>query len=196
MRHAATTWPLKRCASNTTRSACQARRRNSGSTGNNHTGVTGCAGRWLYGRGCECLSGTRVVEFYSTPFVFITDTFTGKVLCFFQLGSGHLFRSKISQLPTLLIPIRGSNISPHMGIDTVPYDTPSLSVHHTQIELGIGIPPVRQQVCTTSPQSYRPVENLVLCGTSNSDRTGPRKTQSQRFALSHSQSWHPKINSR
>ena len=24
-----------------------------------------------------------------------------------------------------------------MGIDTVPYDTPSLSVHHTQIELGL-----------------------------------------------------------
>jgi hypothetical protein len=28
----------------------------------------------------ECLSGTRIIGFHSTPFVFFRDTFTGKVL--------------------------------------------------------------------------------------------------------------------
>ncbi len=43
-------------------------------------------------RGCVGLSGTRVVGFHSTPFVFLTDTFTGKVLCFFKLGWGQAFQ--------------------------------------------------------------------------------------------------------
>ena len=43
------------------------------------------------GRVCECLSGTCVVEFYSTPFVFLTDTFTGKVLCAREVGGRFNF---------------------------------------------------------------------------------------------------------
>jgi hypothetical protein len=29
------------------------------------------------------------VEFYSTPFVFLTDTFTGEFLCGRDVGGGH-----------------------------------------------------------------------------------------------------------
>lgn len=37
-------------------------------------------------RTSERLSGTCVVEFYSTPFLFLTDTITGKILCVSDLG--------------------------------------------------------------------------------------------------------------
>ena len=37
------------------------------------------------GKGCQFLG----VEFYSTPFVFLTDTFTGMFLCFCELGGGQ-----------------------------------------------------------------------------------------------------------
>ena len=35
------------------------------------------------------------VEFYSTPFVFLTDTFTGKFLCGGDVGRGHSFRNDV-----------------------------------------------------------------------------------------------------
>ena len=48
------------------------------------------------------------VEFYSTPFVFFTDTFTGKVLCFLKLGWGHFLPKIIPQLRTQLVSLRPS----------------------------------------------------------------------------------------
>jgi hypothetical protein len=42
----------------------------------------------VYQRNCEMEEG---VEFYSTPFVFITDTFTGEVLYGKDIGGGHFF---------------------------------------------------------------------------------------------------------
>jgi len=38
----------------------------------------------------------RFIEFYSTPFVFFTDTFSGKFLCGFDLGGVHPFRNDVS----------------------------------------------------------------------------------------------------
>ena len=60
-------------------------------------------------------------EVYSTPFVFLTDTFTGKSLCFCDLGRGHPFRNEVSQLPSFFTSIGPSKICPHMGIDFVLY---------------------------------------------------------------------------
>ena len=60
-------------------------------------------------------------EVYSTPFVFLTDTFTGKSLCFCDLDRGHPFRNEVSQLPSFFTSIGPSKICPHMGIDFVLY---------------------------------------------------------------------------
>jgi hypothetical protein len=65
-------------------------------------------------------------EFYSTPLVFLTDTFTGKFLCGRDVGRGHLFGNEISQLHSRLTSIRRNNIHPHIGIDIVLQDTLTL----------------------------------------------------------------------
>ena len=40
------------------------------------------------------------MEFYSTPFVFFTDAFTGEVLCGGDVGRGHSFRNCVPfQIP-------------------------------------------------------------------------------------------------
>ena len=75
--------------------------------------------------------------FYSTPFIVLTDTFSGKFLYGGDVGRGHVFCNQISQLTPVLTSIRGTDISPHMGIDIVLYDTISGCVHHTQIDLGM-----------------------------------------------------------
>ena len=41
---------------------------------------------------------------HSTPFVFLTDTFTGKFLCFSDLGRGHPFRNDVSVFHRVLVP--------------------------------------------------------------------------------------------
>ena len=74
----------------------------------------------------EELAGSEGVEIemrevYSTPFVFLTDTFTGKSLCFCDLGRGHPFRNEVSQVPSFFTSIGPSKICPHMGIDFVLY---------------------------------------------------------------------------
>lgn len=38
-------------------------------------------------------------ELCSTPFVFLKDTFTGKVICFFKFGWGHLFSKTFDIFP-------------------------------------------------------------------------------------------------
>ena len=48
------------------------------------------------------------VEFHSTPFVFVTDTFTGKFLCGFYLGWGHYLkyfylRYRLNPVPILFL---------------------------------------------------------------------------------------------
>ena len=53
------------------------------------------------------------------PFVLLTDTFTGKFLCDRDVRGGHFLLKIIPQLGTLLISIRSSNISPHMGTDII-----------------------------------------------------------------------------
>ncbi len=73
---------------------------------------------------------------YSAPLVLLTDAFAGEFLCFSKLGWGHSLGKSISQLCTFLIPIRRSDIRPHMGIETVLWNPFSLGVHHTQISLG------------------------------------------------------------
>ena len=77
-------------------------------------------------RAMKQLAGSEGVEIemrevYSTPFVFLTDTFTGKSLCFCDLGRGHPFRNEVSQLPSFFTSIGPSKICPHMGIDFVLY---------------------------------------------------------------------------
>ena len=64
----------------------------------------------------------------STPFRFLTDTFTGKVLCFGDVSRGHFLRNRISQFRTQLISICSSNISPHMGIDPILDDLVPIAV--------------------------------------------------------------------
>ena len=45
----------------------------------------------------ECLSGTAV-RFHSTPFVFLTDAFTGEVLCGGDVGGGHPCDLRVSDM--------------------------------------------------------------------------------------------------
>jgi len=52
-----------------------------------------------------------------TPFIFHTETFTGKFICFFKLEWRNLFRNDFVQLTTFFMPARGSDIPPHMGRD-------------------------------------------------------------------------------
>jgi hypothetical protein len=73
------------------------------------------------------------------PLYFFTDTFTGRFFPGFKLGWGHSFRSEVSHFGANLIPIRGSKISPHMGIYIILRNTFSVLVHQTQIVLGRGI---------------------------------------------------------
>ena len=40
--------------------------------------------------------GESGVEFHSTPFVFLTDAFTGEFLCGGDVGRGHSFRNDVS----------------------------------------------------------------------------------------------------
>ena len=80
------------------------------------------------------------VEFYSTPFVFLTDTFTGKFLCGRDVGRGHFLRNDVSVVSCGLVPRRCGNVQPHMGVDIVLDDALSVVVHPTQIVLGRGIP--------------------------------------------------------
>jgi hypothetical protein len=44
------------------------------------------------------------VRFYSTPFEFLTDTFTGEFLCVSDLGRGHSFRNDVSVFDRTLVP--------------------------------------------------------------------------------------------
>ena len=64
-------------------------------------------------------------RFYSTPFAFLTDAFTGEFLCGVDVGRGHIFSSDFSHLTTLFIPVRCGDVSPHMGIDPILYHTTS-----------------------------------------------------------------------
>ena len=43
------------------------------------------------------------VEFNSTPFVFLTDAFTGEFLCFCDLVGGHLSRNDVSVRDRIII---------------------------------------------------------------------------------------------
>jgi len=42
---------------------------------------------------------------FSTPFIVLASTFTGKVLCFFNLRRRHLLHDKISDFNCILISI-------------------------------------------------------------------------------------------
>ena len=46
----------------------------------------------------------RGMAFYSTPLVFLTDTFTGKILRFCKLRSGHLSGKDVSTFYRTLVP--------------------------------------------------------------------------------------------
>ena len=50
------------------------------------------------------LSRVTGVEVCSTPFVFLTDAFTGEFLCVCDLGRGHLFRNDVSVFDRKLVP--------------------------------------------------------------------------------------------
>ena len=54
----------------------------------------GVLGGVLGDRSGECLSGTWLGS-YSTPFIFLTDTFTGKFLYFCYLGLGYFLFSVV-----------------------------------------------------------------------------------------------------
>jgi hypothetical protein len=53
--------------------------------------------------GYACVRGSQRVEFYSTPFVFLTDTFTGKFLGVFYSGRGHPFLNDVSVCDCVLV---------------------------------------------------------------------------------------------
>jgi hypothetical protein len=82
----------------------------------------------------------HLVRFYSTSFVFLTDAFTGKVLCGGDVGRGHHPRNLVSVFRCALAPRCCGDTPPHMRTDIVLYDPLSCGVHPTQIVLGIGIP--------------------------------------------------------
>jgi hypothetical protein len=46
----------------------------------------------------------HLIRFYSTPFVFLTDAFTGKFLCGGDVGRGHSFRNNVSVFDRSLFP--------------------------------------------------------------------------------------------
>ena len=81
--------------------------------------------------------GSKGGRSYSTPFVLLTDTFKGKLLCCENGGRGHQFRNVMLHINTIFISSGRRKIFPHMGIDIMLYDTLSREVHHTQIELRI-----------------------------------------------------------
>ena len=68
----------------------------------------------------------------STPFVFLTDTFTGKFLCFCDLGRGHFLLQTVNFHRSKEISVHSSNASPYMGIDQILLYTLTILVTHTQ----------------------------------------------------------------
>jgi hypothetical protein len=61
------------------------------------------------------------VRFHSTPFVFLTDAFTGKFLCVSDLSRGHFFYEDVHIFRCGLVPRYCGDVPPHMGIDIILY---------------------------------------------------------------------------
>ena len=130
----------------------------------------------LFGSKSEPLHRSLIVlRNTSSVFVHPTQTGLGLVMPLFGSKFVPLHRSFIILWNTLsiwrtsqprlvwalVIPLFGRKSVPLHRSLIVLWNTFSVPVHHTQIVLGSGKSPVRQKVCTTSPQSYNPVEHLV-----------------------------------
>ena len=77
----------------------------------------------------------------SAPLVFLTDTFSGEILCGGDVGRGHPSRNDVSVFRCVLnIPRWCGDVEPHMGINIILYDPLSIIVPQSQIEPGIGTP--------------------------------------------------------
>jgi hypothetical protein len=59
------------------------------------------------------------VKLCLAPFVFLTDTFTGKFLCAFYCGGCHFLLNDVFVLDRICVPRWYDDVQPYMGLDII-----------------------------------------------------------------------------